>query len=89
MQYLKNISITLLLCTLLWSSNTVSYEMQNVMHACDNNISSACFELGELYREGFGVDANLSKAKQYYRKACDLGFDEGCKTLNRLNIKGN
>lgn len=38
----------------------------------------ACLYLGALYGDGQGVRQNLSTAKQYLGKACDLGIQIGC-----------
>ena len=65
-------------------SEGISLAIQHVHKSCDNNMATACFELGELYREGAGVDRNLSKAENYYSKACDGGFDKGCFQLEKL-----
>ena len=65
-------------------SEGISLQLQHVYKACENNIATACFELGELYREGIGVESDSSKAIEYYNKACDGGFDTGCSELEKL-----
>ncbi|XAK35140.1 SEL1-like repeat protein [Campylobacter coli] len=44
--------------------------------------------MGNLYHDGQGVRKNLSSAKEYYGKACDLGFQKGCNEYKILNEKG-
>jgi len=68
-------------------SEGMSLELQHAYKACKNDFAAACFELGEVYREGAagaGIEANLSIAKSYYQKACDDGFDKGCFRLENL-----
>ena len=79
--------IVLLLVLLLGISEGregMSLTMRYVYKACENNMPTACFELGELYREGTGVDKNLSVAEGYYNKSCDGGFKKGCIELEKL-----
>ncbi|EKE94482.1 sel1 repeat family protein [Helicobacter pylori R055a] len=40
-----------------------------------------CNNLGVLYRDGQGVEKNLTKAVQFYSKACKLGFQKTCEAL--------
>ena len=47
-----------------------------------------CFGLGFLYKNGQGVRQDFSTAKQYYGKACDLGFQIGCNWYRKLNERG-
>ena len=81
---LKIIMILVIIGSFVSGGERISKQMQAVYNACDNNIATACFELGELYREGVGVDSDLSIAKAYYIKACDGGFDQACFKLEKL-----
>ncbi|WP_415752162.1 tetratricopeptide repeat protein [Helicobacter pylori] len=38
--------------------------------ACDLKEGMGCYNLGVLYQNGEGVEKNLKKAAQYYKKAC-------------------
>ena len=38
--------------------------------------------VGRCYRDGNGVEKDLSKAREYFQKACDLGSDEAVKLLS-------
>lgn len=49
------------------------------------NDAVGCFFLGLSYVEGQGVRKNLSTAKQYYGKACDLGNQAGCDSYKLLH----
>ncbi|WQS73491.1 sel1 repeat family protein [Helicobacter pylori] len=49
--------------------------------ACDLNNGRGCNNLGVLYRDGQGVEKNLTKADQYISKACKLGDQEACEVL--------
>ena len=74
--------------TFAMAGEGISLQLQQVHKACRNNTASACFELGELYREGTGVERNITEAKEYYRKACSGGFDMGCLELEKLKDGG-
>ena len=45
-------------------------------------IPEGCFNLGIMYSNGFGVDKNFTKAKQYLKKAADIGFVDAYGTLS-------
>ncbi|WP_139549418.1 tetratricopeptide repeat protein [Helicobacter pylori] len=49
--------------------------------ACDLKYGRGCNNLGVLYRDGQGVEKNLTKAAQYVSKACKLGDQEACEAL--------
>lgn len=48
---------------------------------CKNDFSSACHNLGRLYKYGFGVQQNFQISNQYYRKSCELNSPKGCYAL--------
>lgn len=52
------------------------------------NDADGCFFLGLSYVKGQGVRQNLSIAKQYYGKACDLGNQAGCDSYKILHNQG-
>ena len=41
--------------------------------------------LGEIYENGRGVEANLAKAMEYFKTACDNKDSSGCRGVERLN----
>ena len=47
-----------------------------------------CIGLAVLYENGKGIWQNFSTAKEYYGKACYLGFQLGCDDYRKLNEKG-
>ena len=56
--------------------------------------AAGCNTLGILYAKGLGVKQNYTKAKNLYKKACNMGFAAGCSTLafsyiNGLGVKQN
>ena len=59
-------------------------DMQAMQRACDRKVATACYEFGLLYEEGIGVKSDIGKAKEYYMKACDNGFDKACKRYKKL-----
>ncbi|WP_154461376.1 tetratricopeptide repeat protein [Helicobacter pylori] len=40
--------------------------------ACDLNNGRGCSSLGSLYKDGQGVEKNLTKAAYFYSKACEM-----------------
>ena len=47
--------------------------------------ANAQYGLGFLYENGKGVRQNRTIAKEWYGKACDNGFQDGCDAYARLN----
>ncbi|MGT0074918.1 sel1 repeat family protein [Helicobacter pylori] len=69
-----------------------SYEKQDFSKArkyfekaCDLNNGGGCNGLGVLYKDGQGVEKNLTKAAQFHSKACDLNNGRGCNGLGALH----
>ena len=50
--------------------------------------AEASYQLGELYRNGTGVEKNLSTALKWYGQACDDGKMDGCTAAARLLSRG-
>lgn len=48
----------------------------------------SCHALGELYRRGFGVEADLAVARRYQQRACGEGDGDGCAALGHLAQHG-
>ena len=55
---------------------------------CDSGEYRGCSGLGILYANGQGARQSYSMAKEYYGKACDLGYQKGCDVFADLNQKG-
>ena len=55
--------------------------------ACDLNSVGGCAYLGFMYEHGESVPKNWQKAKEFYQKACDLGYKKSCEKLNQKNSK--
>jgi TPR repeat protein len=70
---MKKILLLLLLSPTLFAS--AFFQMEK---ACERSVASACYEFGVLYERGLGVKQDSNRAKAYYLKACDLGFEAGC-----------
>ncbi|GAA7099954.1 hypothetical protein HpBGD16_01070 [Helicobacter pylori] len=52
--------------------------------ACDLKYGGGCGALGMLYEYGQVVEKNLTKAAQFYSKACKLGLQKACEILKEL-----
>ncbi len=48
-----------------------------------------CGALGVLYKDGQGVEKNLTKAAYFYTKACELKDGWGCSFLGVLYYNGD
>ena len=62
------------------------YSIQDIC-ACSKGDPSACNRIAILYESGNGVKKNFPKAKQYYKKSCELGSGEGCEHLAQILIR--
>ena len=56
--------------------------------ACDGGDVKGCFNLGILYRDGYGVKQDYQKAAELLQKACDSGETMGCIGLAVLYKNG-
>lgn len=52
--------------------------------ACAADSKYGCGLMGVMYRDGRGTTADKVKAKQYFKKACSMGLDMGCKQAAKL-----
>jgi len=52
--------------------------------ACDMGSAGGCFNFGESYRTGDGVQKDKEKAKLLLGKGCSMGDQEGCDKLKKL-----
>ena len=48
----------------------------------------SCYNLGVSYANGQGVRQNKAVAKDYFGKACDLEYQEGCDAYKKMNERG-
>ena len=49
-----------------------------VAAACGGGAGTACNRLGELYRDGVGVEADPERANGYFQSACNAGYSQAC-----------
>ena len=45
---------------------------------CDADHGGMCGELALMYKKGYGGIKSASKAKELYKKSCDLGVEQSC-----------
>ncbi len=80
-----------LLCVSLLCLNSLyaeeSAKITKMKAACERDMRGACYELGLLYESGLKVEKNTAIATNYYKKACELGYDEACRKREQLQIK--
>ena len=53
---------------------------------CGDGDFEDCFELGQRYRLGLGVQIDLDRAAEFYELACDGEHAEGCRLLRILGF---
>lgn len=75
------------LITVLISVLSLASELSAMQKACDNKVATACYEFGLLYEQGLAVEKNKSKAKEYYDKACDYGYDKACQKFEKIEVE--
>lgn len=51
---------------------------------CSSGDLQGCVNLGTMYRMGWGVDKDLSRASDLFKKACDGGNRNGCTGLDMV-----
>jgi len=62
--------------------------VQEFIDDCDHHGDYyGCFAAAMKYEKGEVLEKDISKAIEYYEKACKLGSDEGCKMAEKLKIK--
>ena len=82
---MKNV-LLLMLVILIAEAEASGYNVKDITK-CSKGDSFACNRIGTLYEYGKVVKKNLSKAKQYYKKSCQLESGEGCQNLAQTFIK--
>ncbi|GAA8953161.1 hypothetical protein HpEKB34_02410 [Helicobacter pylori] len=80
----------------LFNLGMLSYDKQDFSKvkeyfekACELNNGGGCNGLGVLYKDGQGVEKNLTKAAYFYSKACELNNGDGCGALGALYYNGD
>ena len=62
--------------------------IQDFMDDCNNaGDYYGCFSVAMKYENGEVLEKDISKAIEYYGKACKLGSEEGCKMAEKLKAK--
>jgi len=73
---------------ILYTINVEASELSAMKNACSQFVSEACYELGKIYSGEDGLIAHPEKSREYYKKACDLGHDKACLSLDPVRISG-
>lgn len=62
--------------------------IQDFMDDCNNHGDYyGCFSVAIKYEKGEVLEKDISKAIEYYDKACKHGSEEGCKMAEKLKAK--
>jgi len=59
--------------------------LQLLKKSCNDLNPEACFQVGNIYFEGLGVQDSDFEAKSYYLKACKLKLQEACQAADDLD----
>lgn len=62
--------------------------LDSLAKSCEYGMVQNCLELGTAYTNGTNVEQNLTKAKEFFGKACDLRDLKGCDSYKILNEAG-
>ena len=52
-----------------------------VSQGCRTGTGRISYNLGLMYEKGKGVPKNRKVAKEWYKKACDNGLQQGCDAI--------
>ena len=63
--------------------------LEYYQQSADEGEPVAYARLGDLYRDGNGVEADAEKAAEYYRQAVEMGYEEAQESLDKLTEEGN
>jgi len=66
-------------------NQTKAFEIYQLL--CDKNQSSSCYSLGLLYYNSIEIKKDIKYAGKLFKKACDLGSENGCKNYRILRVK--
>lgn len=55
--------------------------------AANNGSAMANYQMGKAYEKGNGVNYDIEKAKEYYKKSADMGYINAVNTLKQLENK--
>ena len=50
--------------------------------ACEAGNAMSCYDVGNAYKYGRGTKRNYKKSQEYYRKACEMGDNYGCRYMD-------
>lgn len=56
-----------------------------VLSAANQGESNAQYHLGKIYKDGLGVDKNLSLARIWFEKSAEVGNSYAAQELFKLN----
>jgi TPR repeat protein len=69
------------------TASVFASELEHTKNACASGVAAACFQLGLLYEQGIGVPIDKEKAKLFFVRSCDNGFDTACLRLEQKECK--
>lgn len=77
------LSLVMLFCVLFASD----YQdiVKSLEKSCDKKDTKACYELANIYLNANQIEQNITKAKEFYKKSCDGGFEKACDDLEIKN----
>ena len=72
-----------------YNAKNYSKAFEFAQKACDLNNAGGCYNLGQIYYFGYGVEKDFFKAVEFYQQACDMKEAAGCFNLGGLYLNGD
>lgn len=72
-----------------YKSKNYKKALELFKESCKHGLALSCYDAGVLYFNGEGARQDYKLAKEYYGKACDLGYQDGCDKYKELNQMGH
>ena len=66
--------------------NYFPYAVKYLSLAVEEGFGEAAYLLGDIYNRGCGMEIDVSKAAEYYKKALELGYDYGETELGAIYL---
>src|SRR5690606_18280947 len=55
------------------------------MKGAEKNYSVSLYNVGMYYENGWGIEKDLQKALEFYKRAANLGYENAIKKVNELS----
>ncbi len=83
------VTILVLCITTELESNKITLKAFKLYEKACDTYDSWCYNLADMYFNGYGTKQNYHKAIKLYSKTCDNGYAPSCNNLGLLYYNGN